>query len=299
MNPNPKSLSRLTSLAAIQVAGPDARSFLQGQLSNDLLRLTPQQCLLAACNSPQGRVQAVLRLLERDDGILLILPNDLLEQTLLRLKKYLLRAKATVTDSTPALEFFAAAEQAVLAQELPAPPPEQAHIHHRGVDVLRWRPGEDRYLILKNAAAKEPAGAADADEAWRLADIRAGLPQVFPMTHELFVAQMLNLDLLDGIAFDKGCYTGQEIIARTHYRGAIKRRMFRFRASSTPPAAGIRILTAEAHVGDVVMSAATDGGCELLAVIQLAHLDAPLKLQHSHAELTRLELPYAVPASDE
>ncbi len=113
---------------------------------------------------------------------------------------------------------------------------------------------------------------------WRLAEIRSGLPQVLPETHESFVAQMLNLDLLSGISFDKGCYTGQEIIARTQYRGAIKRRMFRFSAACPPPQPGTRILQGDQHAGDVVDAAATPEGCELLAVVSLAQRDAALEL---------------------
>jgi len=128
---------------------------------------------------------------------------------------------------------------------------------------------------------------------WRLAGIRAGLPQVYPETHEAFVAQMLNLDLLGGVSFEKGCYTGQEIIARTHFRGAIKRRMFRFECASPPPAPAARILAGDQHAGDVVDAAPTSEGCELLAVISLAQQDAVLELQtHRGVHLRKLPLPY-------
>jgi folate-binding Fe-S cluster repair protein YgfZ len=100
---------------------------------------------------------------------------------------------------------------------------------------------------------------------------------------------MLNLDLLGGVNFEKGCYTGQEIIARTHFRGAIKRRMFRFEYSGPPPTPGTRVLAGEQHAGDVV-DAAED---ELLAVITLAQAEAELKLE-SGAQLKKLPLPYAL-----
>jgi tRNA-modifying protein YgfZ len=133
---------------------------------------------------------------------------------------------------------------------------------------------------------------------WRLAGIRAGLPQVYPETHEAFVAQMLNLDLLGGVDFEKGCYTGQEIIARTHFRGAIKRRMFHFACAASPPAPGTRILAGEQHAGDVVDAAATSNGCELLAVIGLAQQDAALELESNRGvALQKLPLPYAVAES--
>jgi folate-binding protein YgfZ len=144
------------------------------------------------------------------------------------------------------------------------------------------------------AAVDPPEPHAYREREWRLAGIRAGLPQVYPQTHEAFVAQMLNLDLLGGVSFEKGCYTGQEIIARTHFRGAIKRRMFRFACASPPPAPATRILAGEQHAGDVVDAAATSEGCELLAVISLAQQDAALELESSRAGLRRLLLPYSV-----
>ena len=105
------------------------------------------------------------------------------------------------------------------------------------------------------AAIELPQSHAYREHDWRLAGIRAGLPQVYPQTHEAFVAQMLNLDLLGGVSFEKGCYTGQEIIARTHFRGAVKRRMFRFESAGPPPAPATRIV---AGIGSSAMGANRD-----------------------------------------
>jgi tRNA-modifying protein YgfZ len=227
------------------VSGADARPFLQGQLSADVDALTPARAMLAACNSAQGRVQAVLWLVERSDGIALILPASLTERIVARLRKYVLRSKVKI-------------------DTLPAP-----------IDLT------------------EPPAYRERD--WRLAGIRAGLPQVYPETYETFVAQMLNLDVLGGVNFEKGCYTGQEIIARTHFRGAIKRRMFRFQCACSPPALGTRVLAGEQHAGDVVDAAATDAGCELLAVINLAQQDAELELESNRGvRIQKLPLPYSL-----
>jgi folate-binding Fe-S cluster repair protein YgfZ len=106
---------------------------------------------------------------------------------------------------------------------------------------------------------------------------------------------MLNLDALRGISFDKGCYTGQEIIARTHYRGAIKRRMFKFAAACTAPAPGTRVVNGNAHAGEVVDAVSTAPGCELLAVVNLDHATAALSLDGvPDSVLTRLTLPYSL-----
>lgn len=237
-------ITESTTLGALRVSGAEARLFLQGQLSADIDALAPSRSLLASCNSAQGRVQAVVWLVERSDGIALILPASMVERTATRLQKYVLRSKVKI-------------EALAAAGELP-----ESHAYR--------------------------------EQDWRLAGIRAGLPQVYPQTNEVFVAQMLNLDLLGGVNFEKGCYTGQEIIARTHFRGAIKRRMFRFGSASPPPAPGTRVLSGDQHAGDVVDAAATDAGCEVLAVISLAQQDAALELESNRAQLQKLALPYSL-----
>lgn len=291
------TMQRLSIFGLIQGAGADARAFLQGQLSHDLQRLTTEHTLLTSCNSPQGRVQAVLTVIERSDGILLLLPASMVASTLVRLRKYVLRAKVTLKDVGPQFAVFAAGSAALRESSLPVPAQSGAHAQHNDTSVLRWRDAHERYLVI---APADSAGVAEpGDAAWRIADIRAGLPQVLPETHESFVAQMLNLDLLDGISFNKGCYTGQEVIARTHYRGAIKRRMFRLQGDCAPPAPGVRVLSQGAHAGDVVMSAAVDGGCELLAVLSLAQINNPLELEQAPGvPLRRLSLPYDIPLDE-
>lgn len=292
-----ESLQTLVDLAAIRVAGPDANNFLQGQLSNDLQRLSSDNALPASCNSPQGRVQAVLNLIERADGIWLLLPQALLQTTFDRLRKYVLRAKVTLTMTDASVGFFAASREALHRRHWPLPDAATRHVQTDAISVVRWFGDEERYLAIQpSRSALENSPLPAGDSSWRLADIRAGLPQVFPETHEAFVAQMLNLDAIGGISFNKGCYTGQEIIARAHYRGAVKRRMFRLRADSAPPAPGSRILSQGARAGDVVMSAATESGCELLAVLNLSSANTPLELADTPAaSLTMLALPYTLP----
>ncbi|MBM4221025.1 MAG: folate-binding protein, partial [Gammaproteobacteria bacterium] len=125
--------------------------------------------------------------------------------------------------------------------------------------------------------------------------IRAGIPAIAPATSGEFIPQMINLDLLDAISFSKGCYTGQEIIARTRYLGRVKRRMFRFSTGSPPPAPGTPVHGLRGIVGQVVSAAPTPGGCELLAVITLDDLPGPHFLAgDGTGMLERLDLPYEV-----
>jgi folate-binding protein YgfZ len=286
MTSSKTAIGRLQGLGTLLVSGPDARSYLQGQLSFDLTGLSPARIELACCNSAQGRVQAVTWLVERSEGVVMLLPAAMLESTLQRLKKYLLRAKVKLEPGL--LHAFVGPELAEGA-ELLTP---RTHVEEDGISTIAW-PGEPGRVLLLTATG--PFGELPAhDAAWHREDLRCGLPQVYPQTHEAFVAQMLNLDLLGGISFEKGCYTGQEIIARTHFRGTVKRRMLAFSAACEAPLPGTRVLSGGQHAGDVVDAAAAPSGCELLAVISLAQRDQPLELE-SGATLERRPLPYPIP----
>lgn len=283
----------LESMSAMLLAGPDARAFLQGQVSVDVASLGSEEARLASLNSPQGRVQAVLWLVQRSDGLALLLPTSLVESVTARLRKYVLRSKVTIEPAPSHLKVAA-----LPLHETPAEIRdllERAHREAAGVSYIRL-PGVDLVLALAGPI-RESAPDESLDAQWRLACIRAGLPQVYPQTQEAFVAQMLNLDLLGGISFQKGCYTGQEIIARTHYRGAIKRRTFRFKAECAPPAPGTRVVVGEQHAGDVVDAVESDDGCELLAVVSLTHVNEPLTIDGAGSLLERLPLPYSIESS--
>lgn len=272
----------LHHLTPIRVAGADARAFLQGQLSNDVVGLDTGHCQLASLNSAQGRVQAVVTLIPEGDGLLMVLPASMATATLQRLRKYVLRSKVTFTEAQAGLVARAATAATLAAAGLPCPAQPGQCASQGTVTIVQWHgpdaQGAPRFLVVGPAAELPVAAEADpADADWRLADIRAGLPQVLPETHESFVAQMLNLDLVGGISFTKGCYTGQEIIARTHYKGSVKRRLRRLAgAGSACPAVGseLRARDGGRAVGSVVESA-MDGESrfELLAVLADEALD--------------------------
>jgi folate-binding protein YgfZ len=283
MTSSKTALGRLQDLGTLLVSGPDARSYLQGQLSFDLTGLSPARIELACCNSAQGRVQAVTWLVERSEGIVLLLPTTMIEPTLQRLKRYVLRAKVKLEPNPVALRAFLGAQSSL---------PVRSHVEADGISTIAW-PGEPGRVLLLAAADRFGELPAQ-DVAWHGEDVRCGLPQVHPQTHEAFIAQMLNLDLLGGISFEKGCYTGQEIIARTHFRGTVKRRMLGLRAACAPPLPGTRVLSGGQHAGDVVDAVATPSGCDLLAVISLAQRDQPLELESGTALEPRALL-YTIP----
>jgi len=256
------SSGRLAHLGILRFTGADALSFLQGQVSNDTQRLTDNTPVLAAYSTAQGRVLALIYLLPHSSGVAAILPREILAPTLERMRKFILRAKVRIEDAGDSL---------VVAGQFGANPTANSHYVERdGIGTAPVGHDHNRYWII---GAPDQIAAADAatekrlEEQWRLADIRAGLPQVYAATSEAFVAQMLNLDLLDGISFTKGCYTGQEIIARTQHLGRIKRRLFRLRLPSGTWSVGQALRLADGRQGRLTEVIESAGQVEALAVL--------------------------------
>lgn len=288
--------SKLAELGVLRIAGGDAVAFLQGQLSNDLERLTPRDTLLSALSTPQGRVVAILRLVLRTEGIVAVLPATLVTPVIERLKKYVLRSRVSLTDESARLGVAG-----VLGASVPQDRTEL------GADTsVHALPGAtQRHLLigppdaLASSAARFGSDAVTSD-AWRLACIESGEPQVYPQTSDLFVAQMLNLDLVDGVSFTKGCYTGQEIIARTHHRGRIKRRMLRFRLRGSVQLSPGDTVAIEQRTGRIVEFAARSASeGEFLAVVPLeASARAEQEPEIPSLPAERVPLPYSVPDLD-
>jgi hypothetical protein len=288
MNPA-AAVCPLTDLGVLCFRGPDAQRFLQGQLSNDLERLTAGALLRAGLHNPQGRTLALLGLLAWSAQELgAILPLELVTEVAALLRRYVLRARVAISDESAALRVYGLC--GLEGAALPAA-------------ALRLEPG--RALCVLPASAPAPAGPALAREQWRALDIAAGLPQIYRATAGQFVAQMLNLDCIDAISFSKGCYTGQEVIARAHYRGRVKRRMQRFASAGELALAPGNALTLEDGRAARVIEAVRreDGGCEFLAVAPLPGSEREDTAQASadagagpRVRVRALPLPYELPA---
>jgi tRNA-modifying protein YgfZ len=268
---------RLHHLGVLRFTGPDSLSFLQGQISNDTRRLTEGAPVLAAYSSPQGRVLTVMHLLPHSSGVAAILPRELVSLTLERLRKFVLRAKVQMEDASELLCVSGQhGTRGLDSARLAVPPADKGYAEQDGIGVARVSRESDRYWVIGAAdeLAKHgltgdavPLGRIEND--WRLADIRAGLPQIYLATGETFVAQMLNLDLLDGISFSKGCYTGQEIIARTQHLGRIKRRLYRLQLPSGDWRIGRPVHLSDGRAGRLVEVAGSGDGFEALAVLNV------------------------------
>ncbi|MGQ0618528.1 MAG: CAF17-like 4Fe-4S cluster assembly/insertion protein YgfZ [Panacagrimonas sp.] len=268
--------------AAIRASGLDAESFLQGQLSSDLRLLTPERAQWSSWSSPKGRMLALPLLLRDATGAIeLWMPSGLIEPVLKRMRMFVLRAKVTLEDARAPRGAIGViggeAARWLTRRDWPAPT-ERLQVAQAGeLQVLRAEGGSPRFLVV-GAAARIGAVATDTDvDTWRAADIEAGVPVVYPQTQDRWVAQMTNLDLLGGISFDKGCYTGQEIVARLHYLGALKKRMFLLRGAGPVPAAGDEVFDTAGDrqaVGDIVDAVTLGDGFVASAVLQLSRRDS-------------------------
>jgi folate-binding protein YgfZ len=268
---------RLAHLGILRFTGPDAASFLQGQVSNDTRRLTAGAPLLAAYSSPQGRVLAVLHLLPHSTGVVAILPRELVLPTLEALRKFVLRAKVKIDDAGEQLSVSGQHGTSQLQSAgIAAPASGSQYLETDEVGVAAVSRDGGRYWVIGSAEklaqhglAGDPLQADQIAHDWRLADIRTGLPQIYLATREAFVAQMLNLDLLDGISFSKGCYTGQEIIARTQHLGRIKRRLYRLRLPLGEWSVGQALRLTDGRSGRLTEVVRNGGGFEALAVLNM------------------------------
>jgi len=276
---DPAAVCLLDDLGLLSFRGPDSRKFLQGQLSNDTGELRAGALLRAGLHTPQGRTLAVLALVPGpapDDEVLAVLPRELIAAVAATLKRYVLRAKVTISDASAAHRIYG------LTADAPGAYPYDGQ----------------RKLLIARADANAPAGTPLARTRWRALDITAGLPQLYLATSGQFVAQMLNLDHVGAVAFDKGCYTGQEVIARAHYRGRVKRRMQRF-VSEQPlhlVAGDSAVLGDGRSVRVVEAVQREDGRCEFLGVTALpgaaAETEPAAAAARARIEASALPLPY-------
>ncbi|HRP96158.1 MAG TPA: folate-binding protein [Rhodocyclaceae bacterium] len=301
----------LVHLGLIRSTGADSAVFLHNLFSNDVKALAADAAQWNSFNSPKGRMLASFLIWSEADGHRLALSADIQPAMLKKLSMYVLRSKVKLEDASADTALIgvsgAHAAQALEAAGFGVPASAMHQLSDGEARCIRLN--DDSFIIAVPAAeaaqrwqALVGAGAAPAGTAaWQLAMIRSGLPLITAATQEEFVAQMLNYELIGGVSFNKGCYPGQEIVARTQYLGKLKKRMYRVHvAADEAPQPGTDVFTAqfgEQSAGKVVnVAPAPDGGFEALIVLQTscaeagdAHLGSP-----GGPRLSFLSLPYAV-----
>ncbi len=273
----------LSHEGVLAVRGADAAKFLQGQLTCNLNYLSDTQASLGARCTQKGRMQSSFRILLQGDGVLLAMASELLEPQLADLKKYAVFSKSKLTDESAAWVRFGLsdADSALLGLGLELPPETDSVARTDELIAIRvspgraelWAPATQAETVRSQLAAHLKEG--DLNQ-WLLGQIRAGIGQVMAQTRELFIPQMLNLQAVGGVSFKKGCYTGQEIVARMQYLGKLKRRLYRLSldASELPePGTPLFSPSHNSAIGEVVIAARADQVIELLAVLQAEAAD--------------------------
>ncbi|MCC5866963.1 MAG: folate-binding protein YgfZ [Gammaproteobacteria bacterium] len=273
----------------VSVTGEDAMQLLQGQLTQDVTLAGPAHAPMAAWCNPQGRVLSVSRLLSNDPAqVELLMPAALTAEVARRLGMYVLRSRAKVVDAGGGWRSVLVTEDQARNRDIDIGNAPGSALHAQQCWWIRL-PG--------NTGAVEVNGPAEAVEALALpADNlrtrpQCGLPIVLPETQGSFIPQMLNLDLIGAVSFRKGCYSGQEIVARTQNLGRIKRRMALYAGDSTPlPSPGEKLL----HDGQAAAEVVDAAGKLVLAVVNLSHAQLTLT-STAGVMLAPLPMPYEVP----
>ncbi len=294
----------LSHEGVLAVRGADASKFLQGQLTCNLNYLSDTQASLGARCTQKGRMQSSFRILLEGDGVLMAMASELLEPQLADLKKYAVFSKSKLTDESAAWVRFGLehGDAALNALGLDLPAVTDSVARQGGLVAIRVSPDRaELWVAADQAAAVKQQLVATLVEGelnqWLLGQIRAGIGQVMAGTRELFIPQMLNLQAIGGVSFKKGCYTGQEIVARMQYLGKLKRRLYRLQLTGDAlpePGAPLFAPSHASAIGEVVIAAQAGQNIELLAVLQaeaaeggdvhLGSLEGPA--------LTLLDLPY-------
>ncbi|MFW2440741.1 MAG: YgfZ/GcvT domain-containing protein [Arenicellales bacterium] len=299
----PIKIIRLDDLTSLRVTGNDATKFLHAQFTNDLANLPVDNWQYSGYCTPKGRSLAFMTIARLGENeFLLILPAEVSDKVLPRLRMFVMRDDVTITqqdENTTILGILHAAGN--LPDLAVTQVTENGKLSRDGDNFLLTLDHESgRFLYIGDTTKIDTDAATDRND-WTLADIQSGIPAVVLATQEAYVPQMINLDLIGAVNFKKGCYPGQEIVARVHYLGKIKQRMYVVKTDSKEQAQPTdKIYIAgqpEKAVGTVVQSAISDSTQYLQAVLQTKTIDENLDLRLYSADgekLTMGDQPYSV-----
>lgn len=290
-------ITPITHLAVLRVSGIDATLFLQGQTTCNLNELNAGAASFGAFCNAKGRVTSTFIILKHEQDWLLILPTELLPTLQKRLHLYILRAKVQLSDERTTFCLLG-------LDHITTVPTFGLPQHHLSVGlkpdiIVRLGDQSPRYLILADQQSAPPIWADLLQQGycpqntaqWQLLDIQAGFPWLCAETTEAYIPQMLNLDQLGGISFNKGCYTGQEVVARTHYLGKAKRILYTATVASidAQPALNSNILDAQNGqiVGTILATSMSNNNCTLLVILatEAAEMTTLTLQDHAHTQL--------------
>jgi len=303
-------------LGLILVNGADATDFLQNQLSNDINFIDESCYQLSSYSTPKGRLVGIFRIVRISNGYLLVTARSMVPALLERLYRYIVQAQVTVADASDYFARFALQTDIKAVINHPLMPDDAGSVlQNDSVISVQLEPlaGQRRFLLMCLAADEaialwnEFSGHLQVAgfRALRLSEIKAGIPVIYPETSEDFVLQMANLGALNGVSFKKGCYPGQEIVARMEYLGKLKRRMFLARLDTDQlPQPGDALVAegkTEVDGSGIVVDAQFDqhGVCHCLYIAQIARAEAGKLRLLSQPDVCpqNLDLPYSINAS--
>jgi folate-binding protein YgfZ len=308
-------IANADDIGLILVTGSDAQNFLQNQLSNDITHIDKTKSQFSSYSTAKGRMLGIFRIVQIDNGYILITTKSLVADLLSRLQMFVLSSQVSLADACGHFaRFVVHTDQLEMASPTLFPDNPNDVLQNDSVISLQLNQQDDqhRYLFLclslEEAQSLWQQFCVDLNianfESSRLSDIKAGIPTIYPQTVEQFVLQMSNLDLLDGVSFKKGCYPGQEIIARMHYLGKLKRRLFLATLETSQcPLPGDEICAKPATSADgsgMVVDAVIDnnGVCHCLYVAQIKKANDRLLclLNQPTVNFNHVDLPYSLSA---
>ena len=308
----------LSGLSVVEVRGEEASIFLQGQFCNDLAQVTSTHAQITGYCTPKGRLLALPTIVGFDSGFRLLVPQSVKEAFIKRLSMFVMRSKVTIEELSNVRCLGVIADDSDSGEALqsllgavPVAPFDSSTAGN--VQVIRWHDDlstkqRSRFLVIADDAAatklwnQVAEAGRSGQSAWRLADISAGVPSITGGVVESFVPQMMNLQLIDGLSFTKGCYPGQEIVARMQYLGKLKRHMRPFKlllgdtAIATAPVAGAKLSCGSDQEAGVIVDAAQMGNeaIYILAVVKVSADETAL--QYEQHDLVAMGLPYELPS---
>jgi len=275
-------MNYLSHLSILSFSGSDVSDFLQGQMTQDINSISNQSYKMTSILNPKGRMIVSGLIKKSEDVFFLIIRKDLSEDILNWLSRYILRSDVIITIE----DFNIIGLNNENHKKLINDQDNSQQLNIAPIDA-----DKNRYiLIINNEVVTEDNSIQSINENdWILADIKRGLAIIDKNNSEKYIPQMINLDLLEGISFSKGCYTGQEVVARVQHRGKIKQRMFyiTFESNSNEIDAQSEVMCKDKKVGSIVISKKSDNYFHALAVINTTDSDEDLLLDGSEVNLTK------------
>ena len=303
-------LCDLSHFSVIVIAGNDARTLMQGQFTNDVAKVSESNSQLSAFCNNKGRMIANFRLFENQQNYFLSMKNDLVERSIKHLQNYILRSHVAIQDISEQLIHIGLSGDNttdLLSSFIDNINTEIDSISHNenyiAIRVAGLKPRYEIFCTLEHAKTLWDKVSQQAEvvnsSSWEYLNIQAGIPFIDANSSEEFVPQMANMELINGISFEKGCYTGQEIVARMHYLGKLKKRCYKVHiATENKPKAGDKLFAENARAGQntgAIIEAGKnpESGYDALAVIQIADTESNLFLNDAVGPVVTVkELPY-------